>query len=284
MYRPLLAAAVASCCLFAPLTVAQAQSAAEIQSASTRLNREVPCLQRQQERLQNTLRLLQEARNQLAQTGAGEAARRDAVHSAEALELRLGVIVGELRMCLGQAGSTTNNTANTTPPPSNGSGTNGTGTSGRPYPPRVVVRHQDDGAGPPTPAPHPAERPNPATQVIDESRVLQTHVRVERGERVDGAGHADPAAVRSAITNVSPRFERCYQQLVERGALQTGRVYLTFTVTSEGRIRDIRLENFTIYERSFQRCVGAAAGRLYVGQPAVGGSARYSFFLRFGPQ
>ena len=48
-------------------------------------------------------------------------------------------------------------------------------------------------------------------------------------------------------------------------------------------MRDIRLENFTIYDRTFQRCVGAAAGHLRVRQPAVGGSARYSFQLRFGP-
>jgi hypothetical protein len=60
-------------------------------------------------------------------------------------------------------------------------------------------------------------------------------------------------------------------------------VYLTFTVTPEGRVRDIRLENFSIFDRSFQRCIGAAAGRLRVSRPAVGGAARYSFHLRFGP-
>ena len=93
---------------------------------------------------------------------------------------------------------------------------------------------------------------------------------------------ADNNDVRNAVNTVAPRIEASYDQLTDRSSLQQGRVYLTFTVTAEGRVRDIRLENFTIYDRTFQRCVGAAAGRLRVSHPATGGSARYSFHLRFG--
>jgi hypothetical protein len=89
--------------------------------------------------------------------------------------------------------------------------------------------------------------------------------------------------VRQAVDRVAPQIAACYETLTAHSAHQRGRVFLTFTVTPEGRVRDIRLENFTIFDRTFQRCVGAAAGHLRVTQPATGGSARYSYHLRFGP-
>lgn len=253
-----------------------AQTPAEVDATAQRLSREVPCVRTQHERLASTLRLLEEAERQ-ARSATGDAARRDAVHSAEALELRLGVIVGELRACLvnGASQGTTSTHAGTLS--ATGATATGTGTGYVPPPPQVVVRHEGDGT------PHPAETPNPATEVLDTGRALPGQLYLVQAERVDGLGRADNADVRQAVDRVAPHISHCYEQLVAHSAHQRGRVYLTFTVTPEGRVRDIRLENFTIFDRTFQRCVGAAAGHLRVTHPAIGGSARYSFHLRFGP-
>ena len=253
---------------------ASAQTDAEVTATAQRLSQEVPCVRAQNERLTSTLRLLEEAERQ-ARAATGGPARRDAVHSAEALELRLGVIVGELRACLAQgsqhsgtatgAGTTASTTTASTTP-----------TSHVNPPPQVIVRHE--GA-----TQHPAETTNPATEVLDNGRPLVGQLYLVQAERVDGLGRANNDDVRQAVDRVAPHISACYEQLMRHSAHQRGRVYLTFTVTPESRVRDIRLENFTIYDRTFQRCVGAAAGHLRVRQPAVGGSARYSFHLRFGP-
>ncbi|MEZ4327265.1 MAG: AgmX/PglI C-terminal domain-containing protein [Polyangiales bacterium] len=264
--------------LFLPAMVS-AQTPAEIDATAQRLSQEVPCVRTQNERLASTLRLLEEAERQ-ARSASGNAARRDAVHSAEALELRLGVIVGELRACLvsgasqGASGAASTHTGTLS---ATGATATGSGTGYVPPPPHVVVRHDGDGT------PHPAESPNPATEVLDSGRALPGQLYLVQAERVDGLGRADNADVRQAVDRVAPHISHCYEQLVSHSAHQRGRVYLTFTVTPEGRVRDIRLENFTIFDRTFQRCVGAAAGHLRVTHPAIGGSARYSFHLRFGP-
>ena len=265
---------------------ASAQTSAEVQETADRLSREIPCVRAQQERLANTLRLLEEAHRQATATSS-EAARRDAVHSAAALELRLGVIVGELRACLGQAGSSSRTTASgtTTTTGSQTSGTTTTTTTGSqtsgqadPSRRRVVVQHAQDGS-----TPHPAELPNAPTQVLARNQTLQPNLRLQVAERVDGVGQANGNDVMRAVRVIAPRIAACYEQLVDRSSLVTGRVFLTFTVTPQRRVTDIRLESFTIYDRAFQRCVGAAAGRPHVREPAVGDSARYSFHLRFGP-
>lgn len=278
------ATALALLALAAPRT-AHAQTAAEIAATAQRLTQEVPCVRAQHERLGSTLRLLEEAERQARSTTSGEAARRDAVHSAEALELRLGVIVGELRACLGQAAApagtthTTGALAGTTHTTGTTAGTTGTtGTTGGVVTtPRVVVQHEGETT------PHPAETPNPATEVLESGRQLSRELFLVQAERVDGLGRANNDDVRSAVDRIAPQIAACYETLMTHSAHQRGRVFLTFTVTPEGRVRDIRLENFTIFDRTFQRCVGAAAGHLRVTQPAIGGSARYSYHLRFGP-
>lgn len=123
----------------------------------------------------------------------------------------------------------------------------------------------------------------PATEVLESDRAMTAHLFLVQAERVDGLGRADNNDVRQAVDRVAPQISACYDTLTSHSTRQSGRVYLTFTVTPEGRVRDIRLENFTIFDRTFQRCVGAAAGHLRVTQPATGGSARYSYHLRFGP-
>jgi hypothetical protein len=277
--------ALAVTALAAPRTT-HAQTAAEITATAQRLTQEVPCVRAQHERLGSTLRLLEEAERQARSTTSGEAARRDAVHSAEALELRLGVIVGELRACLGQATphTGTTHTASATSGATGTTGTTGTtaatsttGTSTATTTPRVVVQHEGETT------PHPAETANPATEVLESGRQLSRELFLVQAERVDGLGRADNNDVRQAVDRVAPQIAACYETLTAHSAHQRGRVYLTFTVTPEGRVRDIRLENFTIFDRTFQRCVGAAAGHLRVTQPATGGSARYSYHLRFGP-
>jgi hypothetical protein len=216
----------------------------------------------QHERLGSTLRLLEEAERQARSSTSGEAARRDAVHSAEALELRLGVIVGELRACLGQAAphAGTTHAAGTHTDTTHVAGTTGnhgtTGTTGSTATttPRVVVQHEGETT------PHPAETANPATEVLESGRQLSRELFLVQAERVDGLGRANNEDVRQAVDRVAPQIAACYETLTAHSAHQRGRVFLTFTVTPEGRVRDIRLENFTIFDRTFQRCVGAAAG------------------------
>ena len=74
--------ALALLALATPRT-SHAQTAAEIAATAQRLTQEVPCVRAQHERLGSTLRLLEEAERQARSSTSGEAARRDAVHSAE---------------------------------------------------------------------------------------------------------------------------------------------------------------------------------------------------------
>ena len=216
--------------------------------ARTRAARALDCAQPLMARLQSALRLLREAQSQL--NAAQAQARVDAARTIVTLEQRIDDVGEALRACV-------------------------------PHEARLEPRHQvrantgNDAR---------VAQENAATQVVQSAGSLTSNVHVVVGERVDGYGQMNASDVRSMVSRIGPRLDRCYGQLVERGALQTGQAIVAFTVDASGRVRRVRVEGATISDRRFQQCVRRAADRLRASATPAGGEVRFAYTLRFGPQ
>lgn len=118
---------------------------------------------------------------------------------------------------------------------------------------------------------------------IEEDSPLSRNVRVVVGQRVDGTGTIDAAVVKRTVRTASERLDECYGQLVNRGALTTGEARLVFTIRGRGPVRNVRLEESSIDNSRFQRCVERAGRRMRAASSPRGGDTRFSYRLRFGP-
>lgn len=228
----------------APLA-AQGPSQESVEAVSARSARELSCLEPLQRRLTDTMRLLREARSQMAMTRHGRQAQEHAAQSAAALEQRIREITAQMTACI-EAPS-----------------------------PVTVVTTAD---------PHAAEVENEVVPTIDQDRALTDHVRVIVGQRVDGEGNVEPSAIQGAITGIAPRLDACYQRLVERGALERGQAFISFAVNDRARVGRIRVEGVTLGTSTFERCVRSAANHLRVSAPSDRGITSYSYTIAFGPE
>ena len=95
---------------------------------------------------------------------------------------------------------------------------------------------------------------NAATLVVEQNTRLGNYVQVVRGERVDGHGNVSGSEVRRMFSRISGRLQRCYGNYVDRNALEAGTAILSFTVTTSGRVRGVRVEQ-AMGDASFQRCL-----------------------------
>ncbi|HJL24086.1 MAG TPA: AgmX/PglI C-terminal domain-containing protein, partial [Polyangiaceae bacterium LLY-WYZ-15_(1-7)] len=193
------------------------------------------------------LELLRDARQQL--NAPYEDVRNDAARAVESLEQRIDDIGEAIRACLPRTSR---------------------------LEPRTVVQE-------PTGTEARVERENDATRDVERDARLGEYVRVVVGERVDGMGQLSAGAVRSMVRGVSSRLERCYGELVERGALERGTLILTFTIDERGRPRRVTIDQQQVGDTRFARCVERAGRRLRASTPPSGGEVRYSYTLRFGP-
>ena len=225
---------------------ALAQPPADVAGARSRAPSEIDCLQRQASALRDTLQLLQEARAQLdaSQTDLREAA----AHSVVSLEQRVVRIARDLKACVPNEAALETRTRVQ----------ENTGTAAR------------------------VAQENPATQVIEENTRLGDYVRVVRGERVDGHGNVASSEVRRMFSRIGDRIQRCYGSYVDRNALEAGGAILSFTVTTSGRVRSVRVEQ-AMGDATFQRCLRHAGRAIRASTAATGGDVQFAYTLRFGP-
>lgn len=217
-----------------------------VEAVSARSGRELACIEPLQLRLQETLRLLREARSQMGMSRHGQQAQEHAAQSALALEHRVREIAGEIVACV------------ETPEPTV----------------TIVTTATDQ---------HAAEVENDVVPTVDEARPLTDHVRVIVGQRVDGEGNVEASAIQSAITGIGPRLDACYQRLVDRGALERGQAFISFAVNDRARVGRVRAEGFTLGNSGFERCVRSAANHLRVSAPSDRGITSFSYTIEFGP-
>jgi len=221
-----------------------AQTHAEVHA---RASNEIRCLERVATDLQRSIRLLREAQDQLH--ASSQAARDDAARAVESLESRIDDLADAIKTCMPQASGAEQ---------------------------QVIVVD-------PVGADARVGMENAATDEVERDAQLAPYVKVVVGQRVDGHGSVSGAAVRAGVRTIASRLERCYGSLVERGALERGELHLVFTVTTSGRVTRVGVENPSIGERRFHRCVQSAGRAIRIRGSANGGDATYSYTLRFGP-
>jgi len=219
---------------------------ADPEAARTSAGRTIDCLERVNHDLENTMRLLRDASRQTRSENAR--ARQDAAHMVVSLQQRVADLSRALKDCVPDDAHL--------------------------RPRTVVQEHTGTEAA--------VGEHNDIPSVEEDAR-LADNVRAVIGQRVDGTGHIDDAHVKRAIRSAASRMERCYEQLVDRGALQSGQLNLVFTITSRGSVSGVRVERSTIANASFNRCVQSAGQRIRPSAGASGGDVRYSYTLHFGP-
>lgn len=223
--------------------LAHAQPPADVDAARARAPREIDCVQRQLSELRDTVQLLREAQAQLSASQSD--LREAAAQAIVSLEQRVGRISDALQACVPEQ--------------------------------QVQTRVREH-----TGAAARVAQENPATQVVERDTRLSTYVKVERGERVDGHGTVAAGEVQRMFRRIGPRIERCYGSYVDRNALEAGTAILSFTVTTSGRIRGVRVEQ-AMGDATFQRCLRHAGRAIRATTSAVGGDVQFAYTLRFGP-
>jgi len=231
-----------------PLSALADDSPAAVQA---RLDGELACVERVSHSLVTTSRLLSEARTQLSGSPAGSAAGRDAAAAVVSLEQRVASLAHDLAACVPSSAAQTG-VVYVAPPPD----------------------HAADAVA----------RDAPSLEVLERDVSITSAVRVVLAEKVDGRGRVAAASVNRGVHALSSRLARCYDNLVDRGALVRGRAMLVFTVTPRGSVTRVSAEGSTIGDSRFTRCLADAGRHLRVGEPALGGDATYSYTLGFGPR
>lgn len=118
--------------------------------------------------------------------------------------------------------------------------------------------------------------------VVETDASLDSHVRIVRGERVDGTGTASDASVRSAVHAIGDRLARCYDGYVDRVGTATGEVVLSFTLRGAGRPSVVEVERGSHFDTTLHTCVENAAREIRVG--GADGRSVYSYTFSLGPE
>jgi len=233
-------------------------SIAEARAIADRIAREAACLSRKRAELHRIVQQMEDAKRQVDNARSTAEAREHGRLALQALTQRAVRIERSITECRTELSARAR----------------------RPGPAQGVTVRQ----APVHPTDHAVAQPNDHTRVVERDVVLQPNVGVIVGEQVDGTGRIAPEEVRSAIRNSASRFSRCYDQLVDRGALTRGNIVVTFRVTSAGRTTGARAHHGNITDTRFVRCMTSAARRIRVSSPPNGGDAVFSYTLRFPGQ
>jgi len=227
-------------------SLAAAQDPPDPAEARSSAARTIDCLERVNGDLETTMRLLRDAARQTRSSNAQ--ARTDAAQMVVSLQQRVADLSRALKSCVPEEAQLN---------------------------PRTVVQEPTGNEA--------SVREANDIPSVEENSPLGRNVRVLVGQRVDGTGTIDDAVVKRTVRSASDRLDRCYAQLVDRGALTTGEARLVFTIRGRGRVRNVRLAESSIDNRRFQRCVERAGQRMRAASGPRGGEARFSYRLRFGP-
>jgi hypothetical protein len=227
----------------------------ETRTVVDRVAREAACLAQKEADLRRIVHQMEEAKRQIEDASSSAEARRDGRLALTALLQRAVRVERAILECRTELSARAR----------------------RPGPPEGVTTRQ----APLHPNEEAVEVQNAATRVVERDAVLQPNVGVVIGEQVDGTGTIAPEEVRAAVRGTASLFSRCYDQLVDRGALARGNIIVTFRVTGAGRTTAARAGHGSLTDRRFVSCMSAATRRIRVRSAPTGGDAVYSYTLRF---
>ena len=239
--------------LLAPASAALAQpqmTPAERATAVSRARELAGCLDRNHNEMQRVMRLLVAAERQ-RDTSGDPAAQRDAEAAIEALMVRVNRVQRDATGCIGTRVPQPGATVIERPPPPDAAADSVAGTDG-------------------------------SIQAVERDAQLSEYIRVVVGQQVDGSGHLEAHEVRGAVRRASARLARCYEQYLDRGSMEAHHLDLVFTFSGSGGVRGVTVENSDFADAPIERCVRAAGGAIRAPRGPSGGSAQFSYRLRFG--
>jgi hypothetical protein len=226
--------------LTAPAAAQHTAEVAQVQTLAT-------CVQAQHTQLARLVRLIDEARGRLTATDA--TVRHDAELSIDTLLQRAAEARTALSACIAAA--------NFTPPSGE--------TVERVTTPDDAADHVAASGG--------------SIHEVESDAAVSVHVRVVRGERVDGSGSATDAAVRSAVHGTGPAISVCYESYVDRVSSRSGTVHVSFTVTDGGHVADATVERGG-FDTELRQCVQRAFRTLAV--TGAHGRSVYGYEIALG--
>ena len=209
------------------------------------------CVREHMAHLERLVRLIEAA--QARTSSSDEAVRRDAVTTIDTLVGRAHEVREHLRHCVDQAHI--------------------------PRHEHTEVTHEE---APPEGAEGSVATAGGTVHEVEAGTELSTHVRVVRGERVDGHGSASDAQIRTAMRGIASRLEACYEGYADRASAAQGELHLVFTVADGGRVTGVEVERGRSFDAELRACVQRAGGALSVG--TARGQSVYSYQLRFGAE
>ncbi len=236
-----LAIAISICWFAAPVAAQHTAEVAEVRTLTS-------CIGAQHTQLVRLERLLGEARERLSATDS--AVRHDAELSIETLLQRAAEARETLRACIAAAtfeapsGETVEHTTT----------------------PDEAADHVASSGG--------------SIHEVESDAAVSTHVRVVRGERVDGSGSAQDAAVRAAVHGAGPAVSACYEAYVDRVTTRSGTVHVSFTVADGGRVTNASVERGG-FDLPLRQCVTRAFSALHVA--GAHGRSVYGYEIALGP-
>lgn len=231
------------------------QAIAQVSAVADRIAAELACVRARHADLIRTVDLMREAQAQMARSQSGSRAHQDARDAIRSLSQRAIEIERAAIACRSEPSAAA--------------------ASGAPIG-GVITRRE-----PLTGSAAAVAQPNAATRVVERDAVLSPNVKAIVGEQVDGEGTVDAGVVRASVRGVASRLSRCYDRLVERGALARGTVILVFTIEPSGRVTEIRTEQNRLGNNAFAQCLRTAARHMHSSRGAAGGDATFSYTLQF---
>lgn len=232
-----------ACLIVSVASPAAAQHTAEVHQVQTLAS----CISEHHTHLARLVRLLDEAHERLSATDA--AVRRDAELSIETLLQRAAETREQLRACV--------DAADFEPP------------SGE------TVEHVTT---PDSAADHVASSGG-SIHEVEADAAVSSHVRVVRGERVDGSGSASDASVRAAVHGIGAAISTCYEGYVDRASSRAGSVHVSFTVLAGGHVSQASVERAG-FDAPLRACVERAFRTMTVADAQ--GRSVYAYELALG--
>ena len=115
--------------------------------------------------------------------------------------------------------------------------------------------------------------------VIHPAESIAEHVRVVRGERVDGRGTVPVEDLRRSVrAYVGAGVERCYDAYLDRVGASSGEIEFTFAAV-DGQIREVRVERAS-FDAAMRTCVTRAVQGMSLAHTS--GRSVFSYVLEVG--
>ncbi len=213
---------------------------AQVQTLST-------CIAAQQTQLARVTRLMEEARTRTSSSDA--TVRHDAELSIDTLLQRAAEARDAIRACVAAADFE---------PPSG-----------------ETVEHTTT---PDSAADHVAQHGG-SIHEVEANAAVTRHVRIVRGERVDGSGSASDSDIRAAVHGAGGAISVCYDGYVDRASSRSGTVHVSFTVNDGGGITAATVERGG-FDTALRQCVQHAISTVHVSD--AHGRSVYAYEIALG--